>query len=35
MNTKVNEEQRLSTRGYRPLALTLTGFKGIKCGLGR
>jgi DNA repair protein SbcC/Rad50 len=35
MNTKVNEAQRLSTRGYRPLALTLTGFKGIKSGLGR
>ena len=35
MKTKVSEEQRYSARGYRPLALTLTGFKGIRSGLGR
>ena len=35
MMTKVSEEQRCSARGYRPLVLTLTGFKGIRSGLGR
>jgi DNA repair protein SbcC/Rad50 len=35
MDTKVSEEQRIRARGYRPVALTLTGFKGIRSGLGR
>ena len=35
MNAKVSEERSNPARGYRPLALTLTGFKGIKSGLGR
>ncbi len=35
MNAKVSEERSNPARGYRPLALTLTGFKGIRSGLGR
>ncbi|MEQ1806004.1 MAG: DNA repair protein [Burkholderiaceae bacterium] len=35
MMTKVSEAQRCSARGYKPLVLTLTGFKGIRSGLGR
>ena len=35
MITKVSEEQRPCARGYKPLVLTLTGFKGIKSGLSR
>ena len=35
MHAEVSEEQSNSAQGYRPLALTLTGFKGIKSGLGR
>lgn len=35
MDETAHDEQRIPARGYRPLALTLTGFKGIKSGLGR
>jgi len=35
MDKKGYDEQQIPARGYRPLALTLTGFKGIKSGLGR
>jgi len=35
MNDKASNAQQNSARGYRPLALTLTGFKGIRSGLGR
>ena len=35
MDETAYDEQRIPARGYRPLALTLTGFKGIKSGLGR
>jgi exonuclease SbcC len=33
--TKKHGEQPNAARGYRPLVLTLTGFKGIRSGLGR
>lgn len=35
MNDKPSNAKQNSARGYRPLALTLTGFKGIRSGLGR
>ena len=35
MDDKACGEQRTPMRGYRPIALTLTGFKGIRSGLGR
>ncbi len=35
MNDKASDRQQNPARGYRPLALTLTGFKGIRSGLGR
>jgi hypothetical protein len=35
MSTKVSEAQRPCARAYRPLVLTLTGFRGIQSGLGR
>ena len=35
MITKVSEAQRPCARGYKPLVLTLTGFKGTESGLGR
>lgn len=35
MGDKKNGEQPNAARGYRPLVLTLTGFKGIRSGLGR
>lgn len=35
MNDKASDRQQSPARGYRPLALTLTGFKGIRSGLGR
>lgn len=35
MNDNAYDEQRILVRGYRPIALTLTGFKGIRSGLGR
>lgn len=34
MNDKASNAQQNSARGYRPLALTLTGFRGIRSGLG-
>ena len=35
MGDKEQGEQPNAARGYRPLVLTLTGFKGIRSGLGR
>ena len=35
MNNRSLLEQANPTHGYRPLVLTLTGFKGIRSGLGR
>lgn len=35
MNDTASDRQQISARGYRPLALTLTVFKGIRSGLGR
>jgi exonuclease SbcC len=35
MGDKEHGEQPNAARGYRPLVLTLTGFKGIRSGLGR
>ena len=35
MSDKTSDRKQIPARGYRPLALTLTGFKGIKSGLGR
>jgi exonuclease SbcC len=35
MSDKSSNRQQNPARGYRPLALTLTGFKGIRSGLGR
>ena len=35
MEDTANGEQGSPARGYRPIALTLTGFKGIRSGLGR
>ena len=35
MNDRACIEPRNPAHGYRPLALTLTGFKGIRSGLGR
>jgi ATPase subunit of ABC transporter with duplicated ATPase domains len=35
MEDTANGEQGSPARGYRPIALTLTGFRGIKSGLGR
>jgi hypothetical protein len=35
MGDKKHGEQPNAARGYRPLVLTLTGFKGIRSGLGR
>ena len=35
MDDKAYDGQRVAVRGYRPIALTLTGFKGIRSGLGR
>ncbi|MDP1691738.1 MAG: DNA repair protein [Burkholderiaceae bacterium] len=35
MDNKAYDGQRAPVRGYRPTALTLTGFKGIRSGLGR
>ena len=35
MNPNAHGAERIPARGYRPIALTLTGFKGIKSGLGR
>jgi exonuclease SbcC len=35
MNDTASNAQQNPARGYRPLALTLTGFKGIRSGLGR
>jgi DNA repair exonuclease SbcCD ATPase subunit len=35
MSDKAPDRKQIPARGYRPLALTLTGFKGIRSGLGR
>lgn len=35
MIDKTYDGQRIAIGGYRPIALTLTGFKGIRSGLGR
>ena len=35
MGDKKHGEQPNAARGYRPITLTLTGFKGIRSGLGR
>ena len=35
MDDKEHDEQPNAARGYRPLVLTLTGFKGIRSGLSR
>lgn len=35
MDNKAYDGQQVPVRGYRPIALTLTGFKGIRSGLGR
>lgn len=35
MDNKAYDGQRIPVGGYRPIALTLTGFKGIRSGLGR
>lgn len=35
MDNKAYDGQEFPVRGYRPIALTLTGFKGIRSGLGR
>lgn len=35
MDDQVKQADEVSRDGYQPLSLTLTGFKGIRSGLGR